>query len=228
MRQDMKAMILVLVSDIQAADLIAFELSREGYYLIRACNGQDGLRLLRTRKPDVVLIDLPERMDPDSFDVFFQLQEDGLDTSPLTFVNDSEIDLAESFKMDYIVKPFSIHELMERINCISLRSEQVQRPMIQTLGRITIDMRRAVVLKDDAPIEMSLHDYDLFTVLASQPGQVFGREKLMTSVWGYTGYLGDIRLVDVAIRRLRIKIEDDPSNPQFIMTRRGKGYFLAV
>lgn len=73
-----------------------------------------------------------------------------------------------------------------------------------------------------------LDDPDLFTVLASQPGQVFGREKLMTSVWGYTGYLGDIRLVDVAIRRLRMKIEDDPGNPQFIMTRRGKGYFFAV
>ena len=91
-----------------------------------------------------------------------------------------------------------------------------------------LEILRLDILKDDAPIEMSLHDYDLFTVLASQPGQVFGREKLMTSVWGYTGYLGDIRLVDVAIRRLRIKIEDDPSNPQFIMTRRGKGYFLAV
>lgn len=224
----MKATILILVSNIQAADLIAFELSREGHYLIRAYNGRDGLRLLRTRKPDVVLTDLPEKMDPDSFDVFFQMQEDGLDTSSLTFVNDNEVDLAESFKMDYIIKPFSIHELMERVSCISLRSEQVQRPIIQTLGRITIDMRRAAILKDNVPIEMSLKDYDLISFLASHPGQIFGREELMTSVWGYTGYLGDIRLVDVAIRRLRIKIEDDPSNPQFIMTRRGKGYFFAT
>ena len=224
----MKAMILVLVSNIQAADLIAFELSREGYYLIRACNGQDGLRLLRTRKPDAVLIDLPESMDPDSFDIFFQMQEDGLDTSSLTFINDSEIDLAESFKMDYIVKPFSIHELMERVNCISLRSEQIQRPMVQTLGRIMIDMRRAVIIKDGVPIEMSLKDYDLFSFLASQPGQTFSREELMTNVWGYTNYLGDVRLVDVAIRRLRTKIEDDPGNPKFIMTRRGKGYFFVI
>lgn len=224
----MKAMILILVSNIQAADLIAFELSREGHYLIRVYNGQDGLRLLRTRKPDVVLIDLPERMDLDSFDVFFQMQEEGLDTSPLTFVNNSEIGLAKSFKMDYIVKPFSIHELMERVSCISLRSEQIQRPMIQILGRITIDMRRAAVLKDGTPIEMSLKDYDLVSFLASHPGQIFGREELMTSVWGYTGYLVDIRLVDVAIRRLRMKIEDDPSKPQFIMTRRGKGYFFTA
>lgn len=223
----MKSIILILESNIQAADLIALELSREGHYLIRAHNGQDGMRLLRTRKPDVVLIDLPERMEPDSFDIFFQMQEDGLDTSPLTFVNESEVDLAESFKMDYIVKPFSIHDLKERINSILLRSEQVQRPMIHTLGRITIDTRKAVITKDDAPIKMSLKDYDLFVFLASRPGQTFSREELMANVWGYTGYLGDIRLVDVAIRRLRTKIEDDPSRPQFIMTRRGKGYFFA-
>ena len=100
--------------------------------------------------------------------------------------------------------------------------------MIQTLGRIAIDMRRAIVSKDGDPVEMSLQDYDLFSFLASQPGQTFSREELMTNVWGYTGYLGDIRLVDVAIRRLRLKIEDDPSNPQFIMTRRGTGYFFTT
>ena len=116
----MKSIILILESNIQAADLIALELSREGHYLIRAHNGQDGMRLLRTRKPDVVLIDLPERMEPDSFDIFFQMQEDGLDTSPLTFVNESEVDLAESFKMDYIVKPFSIHDLKERLYSFSV------------------------------------------------------------------------------------------------------------
>lgn len=224
----MKGTILILVNNIQASDLIAFELSREGYYLLRAYNGRDGLRLLRTRKPDIVLLDLPERMDPDSFDVFSQIGEEGLDTETLTFVTEDETDLAISFRMEYIVKPFSIHDLIERISIIALRTEQIQRPVIQTLGRISIDMRSTVINKDGNPIEMSLQDYELFSFLASQPGQVFSREELMTNVWGYTDYLGDVRLVDVAIRRLRLKIEDDPSNPQFIMTRRGTGYFFTT
>lgn len=85
---------------------------------------------------------------------------------------------------------------------------------------------RAIISKDDNPVELSLHDYDLFCLLASQPGTVFKREDMMMSVWGYTTYLGDVRAVDVAIRRLRMKIEDDPSHPQFIMTRRGSGYYF--
>ncbi len=222
-----KPTILILESNVQASDLISFELSREGYYLIRTYDGKEGLRRLRMRKPDIMLLDLPEGMDPDSFDVFDQMRQEGLDTETLTFVTEDEVDLAISLGMQYIVKPFAIHDLMNRISNISLRSEQIQRPILQRLGRITIDVRRAIVNKDDTPIELSLHDYDLLCILASQPGTVFNREDLLKSVWGYTTYLaGDIRSVDVAIRRLRMKIEDDPANPQFIMTRRGSGYYF--
>ena len=83
-------------------------------------------------------------------------------------------------------------------------------------------------VKDDNPVELSLHDYELFSFLAAQPGTVFSREELMTNVWGYTDYLGDVSLVNVSIHRLRAKIEDDPSNPQFIMTRRGSGYYFEI
>lgn len=120
-----------------------------------------------------------------------------------------------------------MRDLMERIRNLSLRAEQIQRPVIQQLGRITIDARRAIISKDDDPIELSLHDYDLFCFLTSQPGTVYSREDIMKNVWGYTDYLGDVSLVSVAIRRLRTKIEDDPSDPRFIMTRRGKGYFFS-
>ena len=120
-----------------------------------------------------------------------------------------------------------MRDLMERIRNLSLRAEQIQRPVIQQLGRITIDARRAIISKDDDPIELSLHDYDLFCFLSSQPGTVYSREDIMKNVWGYTDYLGDVSLVSVAIRRLRMKIEDDPSDPRFIMTRRGKGYFFS-
>lgn len=223
----MKATILILVNNTQAADLISFELGRAGHYIIRTNNGKSGLQLLRMRKPDVMLLDLPEGQDPDSFDIFTQLTERGVDTESLTFVTEDEADLAHSLGMNYIIKPFSMHDLMERIGNLSLRAEQIQKSIIQQLGRITIDVRRAIVSKDDGPIELSLHDYDLFCFLASQPGAVFSREDIMKNVWGYTDYLGDVSLVSVAIRRLRMKIEDDPSDPQFIMTRRGKGYFFS-
>ena len=121
-----------------------------------------------------------------------------------------------------------MYDLMNRIGNISLRSEQIQRPIIQKLGRITIDVRRAIVSKDDNPIELSLHDYELFSFLAAQPGTVFNREDLMKNVWGYTDYLGDVSLVNVSIHRLRTKIEDDPSKPKFIMTRRGSGYYFEI
>ena len=166
------------------------------------------------RKPDIMLLDLPEGMDPDSFDVFTQVQEGGLDTKTLVFVTEDEVDLAVSLGMQYIAKPFAIHDLMNRISNISLRSEQIQRPIVHILGRITLDVRRAIVSKDDNPIELTQHDYYLFCTLAFQPGTVFKREDLLTSVWGYTTYLAsDLRIVDVAIRRLRMKIEDDPGKP---------------
>lgn len=222
-----KPTILILESNMQASDLISFELSRSGYYIIRAYTGQRGLQQLHTRKPDIMLLDLPEGMDPDSFDVFSKIQEEGLDTETLTFVTEDEVDLAISLGMQYIVKPFSIYDLVNRIANISLRSEQIQRPIIQKLGRITIDVRRAIISKDDNPIELTQRDYDLICTLAFQSGTVFRREALLTSVWGYTTYLaGDLRLVDVSIRRLRQKVEDDPGKPQFIMTRRGIGYYF--
>ena len=115
----MKATILILVNNMQVSDLIAFELSRESYYVIRASNGKDGLRLLRTRKPDIALVDLPEGMEPDSFDICSQVKEDGLDTEMLTFVTEDEADLALGLRMEHIIKPFSIHDLMERINNLS-------------------------------------------------------------------------------------------------------------
>ena len=223
-----KPTILILESNMQASDLISFALSRSGYYLIQAYDGQKGLRQLHLRKPDIMLLDLPEGLDPDNFDVFNQMQEEGLDTETLVFVTEDEVDLAMSFGMQYIVKPFTMYDLMNRIGNISLRSEQIQRPIIQKLGRITIDVRIAIVSKDDNPIELSLHDYELFSFLAAQPGTVFNREDLMKNVWGYTDYLGDVSLVNVSIHRLRTKIEDDPSNPQFIMTRRGSGYYFEI
>lgn len=95
------------------------------------------------------------------------------------------------------------------------------------LGRVSIDRSRATVSKDGQPLDLTQREYDLICFLAAQPGKVFSREALMEHVWNYEGYVGDVRAVDVAVRRLREKIEDDPASPRFIVTKRGMGYFFA-
>jgi len=222
----MRATILIIENNIKASDLISFALQREDYRTISVYDGSTGLRLIQSRRPDIVILDLPEGLDPDSFNVWSQIKEMGLDIQVLMLAEKDETDLAESLRLEYIVKPIRLRELMERVNLMLLRMDTTHRPTVQKLGRITIDYRQAIVSKDSIPIELSPFDYDLFCFLAAQPGRVFSRAELLTNVWGYTGYLGDVRLVDVAIRRLRMKIEDDPGQPKFILTRRKIGYYF--
>ena len=96
------------------------------------------------------------------------------------------------------------------------------------LDRITVDTQAMMVYKDGKPLELTQREYELVRVLAGQRGQVFSREALMEQVWNYEGYVGDVRAVDVAVRRLREKLEDDPAEPQFIVTRRGAGYVFSA
>ena len=95
------------------------------------------------------------------------------------------------------------------------------------LGRITVDPQAMTVSKDGQPLDLTQREYELVRVLSSHRGQVFSREALMEQVWNYEGYVGDVRAVDVAIRRLREKLEDDPADPKFVVTRRGLGYCFA-
>ena len=95
-------------------------------------------------------------------------------------------------------------------------------------GRIVIDLNQIVALKDDVPLDLTQLEFDLLVFLAKEPGKVFKRKDLLYHVWGYTGFTGDVRAVDVSIRRLREKIEDDPANPAVIVTRRGQGYLFAL
>ena len=140
---------------------------------------------------------------------------------------------------DYITKPFSVRELLARVKAnirrvamaasVSQDAAPASKPDGDTLrlGRVTIDRARATVSKDGRPLDLTQREYDLICFLAAQPGKVFSREALMEHVWNYEGYVGDVRAVDVAVRRLREKIEDDPASPRFIVTKRGMGYFFA-
>lgn len=136
---------------------------------------------------------------------------------------------------DYITKPFGMRELLARVKANIRRSamapaqgEQAQAASGNRLelGRVVVDQEKATVYKDGNPLELTQREYDLICYLASQPGKVFSREALMEHVWNYEGYVGDVRAVDVAVRRLREKIEDDPASPKFIVTKRGMGYLF--
>jgi len=133
---------------------------------------------------------------------------------------------------DYITKPFAMAELLARVRANIRRAGMPAPGVEQTdgkrmmFGRITIDTDRCVVEKDGVALELTQREYDLVRYLAAQPGKAFSREALMENVWNYDGYVGDVRGVDVAVRRLREKLEDDPANPAFIVTRRGLGYLF--
>ena len=131
---------------------------------------------------------------------------------------------------DYITKPFSMRELLARVKSNIRRTEMLTGAPIRSeanrleLGRVQVDLDAMLVYKDGEALDLTQREYELVKTLASSRGQAVSRESLMEQVWNYDGYVGDVRAVDVAIRRLREKLEDDPAAPEFIVTRRGLGY----
>ena len=135
------------------------------------------------------------------------------------------------FVRDLVTKPFSIRELMARVKANVRRAERSPLPpredgRVLALGRLRIDRDASLATKDGANLELTQREFELLTYLASNPGKVFSRQELMERVWNYEGYVGDVRGVDVAVRRLREKVEDNPATPKYILTRRGVGYLF--
>ena len=230
----MEKTILIVEDETNIVDILSFNLEREGYNTMEAYDGQTGLQLAREQNPDLILLDL---MLPkmNGFDVCRQLRADG-STIPIIMLTarEEEADKVMGLELgadDYITKPFGIKELMARVNA-NIRRARMPSAVVEdtgsrmVLGRIVIDTDRATVAKDGVQLELSQREYDLIRYLAAQPGKAFSREALMENVWNYAGYVGDVRGVDVAVRRLREKLEDDPANPTFIVTRRGLGYLF--
>jgi len=133
---------------------------------------------------------------------------------------------------DYITKPFSIRALLARVQTNIRRTESVSAPTASqrsaiSLGRISLDPARSAAFKDGLMLDLTQREYDLLLFLTKEPGRVLSREELMQEVWQYD-YYGDLRAVDVAVRRLREKVEDDAANPSYILTKRGVGYYFAM
>ncbi|WP_297211948.1 response regulator [uncultured Flavonifractor sp.] len=234
----MSKRILIVEDEKNIVDILSFNLSKEGYETLEAYDGQAGLQLAMEQDPDLILLDL---MLPklNGFDVCRSLRQAGRNTPVIMLTaREEETDKVLGLELgadDYITKPFSIRELLARIKANIRRNEMAAaaptgaaKPAGQRLelGRIAIDPELMVVYKDSRPLELTQREYELIRFLASQPGKVFSREALMEHVWNYEGYVGDVRAVDVAVRRLREKVEDDPAAPQFVVTRRGLGYYF--
>ena len=233
----MNKRILIVEDETNIVDILSFNLEREGYDTMEAYDGQTGLQLAREQNPDLILLDL---MLPklSGFDVCRQLRQEGLSTPIIILTaREEEEDKVYGLELgadDYITKPFAMRELLVRVKANIRRAEMPAAGPGENgeagrivRGRIVIDTDRAVVTKDNVPLELTQREYDLIRFLAAQPGKAFSREALMEHVWNYAGYVGDVRGVDVAVRRLREKLEDDPANPKFIITRRGMGYLFA-
>ena len=227
--------LLIVEDEKSILDILSFNLKREGYDTIEAMDGETGLAMAKTVNPDLILLDvmLPKL---DGFEVCRKLREEGRSTPEIMLTaREEESDKVMGLEIgadDYITKPFSMRELLARIKANIRRSkmdESASAPVANgeriVAGNLIIDLNRLEVLKNNEPVDLTQREFELLRFLASSPNKVFSREELMEKVWNYE-YYGDIRTVDVTIRRLREKVEDDPANPVYIVTRRGAGYFF--
>ena len=226
--------ILVVDDEKPIADILQFNLIKEGYHVICAYDGEEALQKVEEEQPDLMLLDimLPKR---DGMEVCREIRKKYDFPIIMLTAKGSEIDKVLGLEMgadDYVTKPFSTRELIARVKANMRRlnvSTQVEEAIEETndivVGSLTIQPDAYLVLKRDEAIELTHREFELLHYLAKHIGQVMTREHLLQTVWGYD-YFGDVRTVDVTIRRLREKIEDNPSHPTWIVTRRGVGYYL--
>lgn len=226
--------ILVVDDEKPIADILQFNLVKEGYKVVCAYDGDEALEKVEEVKPDLMLLDimLPKR---DGMEVCREVRKKyDLPIIMLT-AKDSEIDKVLGLELgadDYVTKPFSTRELIARVKAnmrrhqtVTTTEEAKEENNDIVIGSLTIQPDAYLVLKRDESIELTHREFELLHYLAKHIGQVMTREHLLQTVWGYD-YFGDVRTVDVTIRRLREKIEDNPSHPTWIVTRRGVGYYL--
>ena len=231
-----KELIMIVEDDRQIQDFIAYSLMTAGFGVLTAGGVEEAMRKMRSKKPDIMVLDLG-LPDGDGLDLIRRVRK--FSDIPIIVVSarDKEEDKIEALDRgaeDYITKPFSMRELLARVKANIRRSGMAAvgtsaQPSVGgrlELGRISIDAELLMAYKDNAPLDLTQREYELLKFLASNPGKVFSREALMENVWNYEGYVGDVRAVDVAVRRLREKVEDDPASPQFVVTRRGLGYLF--
>ncbi|MEY4716519.1 response regulator YycF [Lacticaseibacillus paracasei] len=227
--------ILVVDDEKPISDIVKFNLDKEGYDVVTAYDGEEALKKVEAESPDLILLDL---MLPkiDGLEVARQIRKEHDTPIIMLTAKDSEIDKVLGLELgadDYVTKPFSNRELVARVkanlrrtassNAASNEEDEANKEL--EVGDLTIHPDAYTVSKRGENIELTHREFELLHYLARHLGQVMTREHLLQTVWGYD-YFGDVRTVDVTVRRLREKIEDNPSHPKWLVTRRGVGYYL--
>ncbi len=241
--KETKKTVLIVDDEKPIIDVLMYNMEREPFNLIEAYDGKMALEMAFKYKPDIILLDvmLPKI---DGLTVCKRIKN--VMNVPIIIISakGEEVDKIVGLEIgadDYITKPFSVREVVARIkanlrkaeadnsfkNIEDIKQEKVEEhDKIITIGELVINVDKFEVQVRNKPIELTLREFEVLKYLASQPGQVVTRETLLEKVWGYE-YYGDIRTVDVTIRRIREKIEVDTSSPKILITKRGVGYYLS-
>lgn len=225
--------ILIVDDEKPISDIIAFNMKNEGYEIETAYDGEEALEQFEKVQPDLVILDLmlPKK---DGLEVCREIRKTSSVPVIMLTAKDSEIDKVLGLELgadDYVTKPFSNRELIARVkanlrrNVLRDSGQEEGSTNDIVLGDLVVHQDAYIVSKRGVEIELTHREFELLHYLAKHIGQVMTREHLLETVWGYD-YFGDVRTVDVTIRRLREKIEDVPGHPIYIMTRRGVGYFV--
>lgn len=225
--------ILVVDDEQPIADILKFNLEREGYEVVCAFDGVEAVSKAHSEQPDLILLDLmlPKK---DGMDVCREIRQTMNVPIIMLTAKDTELDKVLGLELgadDYVTKPFGTRELLARVKAHLRRqtkafaAEQENASKGLRMHELLINTDMAVVYKNDQPLDLTHREYELIHYMAKHPGKVMTREHLLQAVWGFE-YYGDVRTVDVTIRRLREKVEDDPSKPEYIITRRGLGYMM--
>lgn len=225
--------ILVVDDEKDIVSALEIYLKAEGYRVLAAYNGKEALSVAAREDVHLILMDI---MMPvmDGLTAMAQLRQTSNVPVILLTAKGEDTDKVLGLNVgadDYITKPFSVRELMARVKAHIRRVALIRQSAGNQedrldFGRLVIHKESAQATKDGERLELTQREFELLTYLASHAGRVFSRQELMERVWNYEGYVGDVRGVDVAVRRLREKLEDDPAQPKYIITRRGAGYYF--
>lgn len=230
----MAELILVVDDEVALLETISFQLQKQGYEVCTAADGEDALVKAGEKQPDLIILDimLPKM---DGFEVCRNLRKQMNTPILMLTARDDEIDRVVGLEVgadDYLIKPFSMRELMARVKALLRRvklikeeaaESNIKKADVMHFGSLDIDLDRHEVRRENGIINLKPKEYELLVCLAKHPGRVYSREMLLEQIWGWE-YIGDSRTVDVHIRWLREKIEEDPSNPKHLITIRSAGY----
>lgn len=231
--ENMDNLILVVDDEKPIVEILKVNLIKSGYRVTEAYDGEEAVQKALSEEPDLILLDvmLPKQ---DGFTVCKKIRETSAVPIIMLTARDEEVDKVLGLELgadDYMTKPFSLRELMARVKANLRRTQLTEKKDgendILTFGDLIIDIDKYEVRKREKTIELTYREFELLKFLATKSGKIFSRETLLNKVWDYEFY-GDVRTVDVTIRRLREKIEDNPSFPSYIMTKRGVGYYFGA